>query len=200
MRPAWLPDAGRREKDQAGQGRAEDAARLRSPYAWRAHHLLLQLLHVYLQVRSVRLHGSMVRVAPGAVAGAVVPEPSGSVQQPLAGAAGAPDRILTHERAAGFRASQPSPAQLRALPVPAVEGEGARAWLLHRPHLLHRLAGPAPPPVSLTLIDPETGRRVSQLYPGCQGGKASIVYRFTEAEIEAAMAADTDFPEISADD
>jgi uncharacterized protein (DUF4415 family) len=48
--------------------------------------------------------------------------------------------------------------------------------------------------------DPETGRCVSQLYPACQGGKVSIVYKFTEAEIEAAMAADPDFPEISADD
>ena len=48
--------------------------------------------------------------------------------------------------------------------------------------------------------DPVTGRCVSQLYPSCEGGKASIVYEFTEAEIDAAMAADPDFPEISDDD
>lgn len=48
--------------------------------------------------------------------------------------------------------------------------------------------------------DPVTGHCLSQRYPGCEGGKAGIVYEFSEAEIEAAIMADHDFPEISDED
>jgi uncharacterized protein (DUF4415 family) len=45
-----------------------------------------------------------------------------------------------------------------------------------------------------------TGLCLEQPYLGCEDGKGDIVYKFTEAEITAAMAVDPDFPDISEDD